>query len=328
LAHYSADKKTVVSADASCYGLGAVLLQKQEDGNLKPVFYASRSMTDTERRYAQVEHEALAVTWACKKFADYITGLKDLTIETDHKPLLALLKTKGLEDLPPRIQRFRMRLMRFKYVIEYTRGKNLVTADALSRAPVSEQQPDEKQRSEEDDLFIRQVIKNIPATEKRLEEIRNESARDRVCQALHRYVKEGWPDSSPEDPELKMFWSVRSEITVQEGLLLFRDRLIIPEILRFDILERIHTGHQGIVKCRALARDCVWWPQMSVQIESMVKECPVCIKERPVPPEPLITTNTPAYPFQKVGMDLFELKKEQYLLIVDYYSRYIELALL
>ena len=62
LAHYSADKKTVVSADASCYGLGAVLLQKQKEGNLKPVFYASRSMTDTERRYGQVEREALAVT--------------------------------------------------------------------------------------------------------------------------------------------------------------------------------------------------------------------------------------------------------------------------
>ena len=58
------------------------------------MFYASRSMTDTERRYAQVEREALAVTWACEKFADYITGLTDLTLETDHKPLLALLKTK------------------------------------------------------------------------------------------------------------------------------------------------------------------------------------------------------------------------------------------
>ena len=84
-------------------GLGVVLLQKQKEGNLKPVFYASRSMTDTERRYAQVEREALAVTWACEKFADYITGLTDLTLETVHKPLLALLKTKSLEDLPPRI---------------------------------------------------------------------------------------------------------------------------------------------------------------------------------------------------------------------------------
>ena len=70
LAHYSADKTTVISADASSFGLGAVLLQKQPDGHLKPVFYASRSMTETERRYAQVEREALAVTWACEKFCD------------------------------------------------------------------------------------------------------------------------------------------------------------------------------------------------------------------------------------------------------------------
>ncbi|KAL8567284.1 hypothetical protein ACOMHN_023327 [Nucella lapillus] len=151
LAHYSADRKTVISADASCFGLGAVFLQKQSDGHLKPVFYASRSMTDTERRYAQVEREALAVTWACEKFSDDITGLHELTIETDHKPLLALLKTTSLEDLPARIQRFRMRLMRFTYSIEYTRRKNLVLADALSPAPVGQQEPDEKKQEEMDD---------------------------------------------------------------------------------------------------------------------------------------------------------------------------------
>ncbi|KAK7106488.1 hypothetical protein V1264_017738 [Littorina saxatilis] len=73
LAHYSPDRKTVVSADASSYGLGAVLFQKQTDETLKPVFYASRSMTPTEQRYAQVEKEALAATWACEKFSEYIT---------------------------------------------------------------------------------------------------------------------------------------------------------------------------------------------------------------------------------------------------------------
>ena len=102
LAHFNPDKPTKVSVDASSYGLGGVLFQKQEN-DWKPVFCASRSLTATEQRYAQVENEALAVTWNCERFQDYLLGLSKFTIETDHKALLALLKTKLLDELIPRI---------------------------------------------------------------------------------------------------------------------------------------------------------------------------------------------------------------------------------
>ena len=102
LAYYDPSKKTILSADASSYGLGAVLLQEQENGERKPIAYLSRSMTSTEQRYAQIEKEALATTWACEKFNDYILG-KDILIETDHKPLVPLFGTKLLDQLPPRI---------------------------------------------------------------------------------------------------------------------------------------------------------------------------------------------------------------------------------
>lgn len=97
--------------DASSYGLGAVLLQ-EVNSSWKPVAYASWLTTETERRYAQKEKEALAITWACEKFADYILG-KKFTIETDHKPLVPLLGTKHLDGLPPRVLRFQLRLARF-----------------------------------------------------------------------------------------------------------------------------------------------------------------------------------------------------------------------
>ncbi|RXN11392.1 Transposon Ty3-G Gag-Pol poly [Labeo rohita] len=109
LALYNPNKELKLSADTSSYGLGAVLLQKEEE-QWKPVVYASRSLTPTEQRYAQVEKEALGLTWGCERFKDFLIG-HHFHLETDHKPLVSLLSIQELAELPPRIQRFRMRLM-------------------------------------------------------------------------------------------------------------------------------------------------------------------------------------------------------------------------
>ena len=87
-------------------------------------------MTSTEQRYAQIEKEALATTWVCEKFNDYILG-KDILIEKDHKPLVPLFGSKNLDELPPRIQRFKMRLMKYSFIISHIPGKDLVIADTL-----------------------------------------------------------------------------------------------------------------------------------------------------------------------------------------------------
>ena len=125
LAFYNPSLPTKITADASSYGLGL----QQSNLAWRPVCYASRSMSETEMRYAQIEKEALAAVWACEKFADYIIGLK-IVIETDHKPPVPLLGTKSLDDLPPRVLRFRLRLARFDYTILHVPEKLLFTADA------------------------------------------------------------------------------------------------------------------------------------------------------------------------------------------------------
>lgn len=326
LAHYRPDRKTKLSADASAYGLGAVLLQQQDDNSMKPVFYISRSLSTTEQRYAPIEKEALAITWACEKLASYIVGLKDLVIETDHKPLLALLKTRNLDELSPRIQRFRMRLMRYYYTIQYTRGKNQMTADALSRAPATQPDEEDKELEEDANMMVNLVIANLHASQKRKDEIRELIQHDDVCRTLIRYCQHGWPATCPADPWLKPYWAARYDISYQDGMLLHGTRILVPDKLRQDILERLHTGHQGVVKTRALAKDCVWWPGLSTQIEKLVENCSVCAKERRVPPEPLLPTPVPEYAWQKVGTDLFEFKGRNYLLVIDYFSKFIEVA--
>ena len=118
LSLYDPGAETKLSSDASSYGLGAVLLQLHQDG-WKPVVYASRSLTETERCYAQIEKEALAITWACEKFSEYILGKQEM----DHKPLVSLLCSKHLDDLPPRVLQFRLRLMRFVFSIVHVPGE-------------------------------------------------------------------------------------------------------------------------------------------------------------------------------------------------------------
>ena len=103
LAWYDATKPLIISADANSYGLGATLLQGEGNGDRKVVAYASRSMTDCESRYAQIEKEALALTWACDRVALYVMGVHIL-LETDHRPLIQLLEQKLLDQLPLRVR--------------------------------------------------------------------------------------------------------------------------------------------------------------------------------------------------------------------------------
>ena len=148
LALYQPGRETKVATDASSFGLGAVLLQRWAD-NWRPVAYASRALSETERGYAQIEKEALANIWACTKFTDYLLGSKFL-IETDHKPLVPLLNTKHLDCLPPRILRFRLRLAKYDYTVVHIPGKLLYAADALSRAPTSPAIPREDDSLQDD----------------------------------------------------------------------------------------------------------------------------------------------------------------------------------
>ena len=120
----------MVSSDASSFGLGAVLMQKQPSGKMRPVAYASRSVTKTEHHYAQINKEAMAITWALKHWAELLIRMR-FKEETNHKPLILLFSTKLIDELPVYIQRFRTRLMRFDFTIMHVPGKLMYTADSL-----------------------------------------------------------------------------------------------------------------------------------------------------------------------------------------------------
>ncbi|UYV67807.1 K02A2.6-like [Cordylochernes scorpioides] len=162
LALFDPSRTTIVSADASSFGLGGVLRQEQSDGSLKPIAYVSRTLSETEKRYSQIEKEGLAIVWTCDRLKDYVTGIK-IHIETDHKPLIAIFTSKSLEDMTPRLQRLKMRMMRYSYQISHIAGKKQIVADMLSRKPMSKPHKDELE--EELSAYIQSI--EFPATEKK-----------------------------------------------------------------------------------------------------------------------------------------------------------------
>ena len=89
LAHYDPDLPIVLAGDASAYGLGAVISHKMPDGTERPVAYASRTLTASERNYSQVEKEALSLVFGIKRFHQYLYG-RQFVLLTDHKPLTTI----------------------------------------------------------------------------------------------------------------------------------------------------------------------------------------------------------------------------------------------
>ena len=323
LCHYDPNRPTVIAADACMNGLGAVLLQKQLDGTSRPVCYASRSLSETEQRYAVIEKEALAATWACEKLREFVTGL-DFELQTDHKPLVPLLLSKDLSQMPPRILRFRMRMMRFAPTVVHVPGKEQITADALSRAPVDGPDSQDATLVDNVEIFAAQTLDLLPASQKKLLEIRDAQREDAILRQVVQYVQAGWPAYIPEQPLLRPYWSNRERFTIVDGLLLYDERLVIPVNLRMDMLNKIHHGHLGMTKCRARAQQSVWWPGLSLAIQDLVGNCQTCKEQLPDKREPLMASPLPDKAWERVGSDLFEYKGKTYLLMIDYYSRWIE----
>ena len=109
-----------------------------------------------------------------------------------------------------------------------------------------------------------------------------------------------------------------------DGIILKGDRIVVPLAMRKEMLQRIHHGHMGIEKSKRRARDALYWPLMSKQIAEMVSRCTVCLEHRKEnTKEPMIPFRVPTIPWEVVATDLFSL---DYLLIVDYLSRYFEVV--
>ena len=310
LAIYDPSKELTLECDASEYGIGCTIRQEG-----KPVAYASRTLSSTECRYAQIEKEMLAIVFGLQKFHHYTFGRKT-SVLSDHKPLIAIVK-KTLSKAPKRLQSMLLRAQMYDFELSYSPGKTIPVADALSRAPLP---------SSDETTYGVNNLTFSPVKEKPTEEIRAVSQNDEEMMQLMKVITTGWPENKSEVPlSVKPYFSYRDELTVQDGLVLRGERLVVPRALRGKMKQKCHAGHLGINSTLRRARDVLYWPGMSQQIREYVETCGVCASMPAKQPEqPVICGEIPTRPWQRVGCDIMTFEQRNYLITTDCYSSYFE----
>ena len=313
LRYFNPKADTTIQTDASQKGLGAVLLQHGQ-----PICYASRALTETEQNYSNIERETLGVVWGLEKFNYFIYG-KHCTLHTDHKPLESIFKKK-LVNCPPRLQRLLIRALKYDVTVKYVKGSEVPIADALSR--VTPQPCTKADQSRQ--IHVHHITRTLPASPIKLQQIREETAKDNTLALLRDTIYEGWPSSRSECLlPLSDFWNFREDLTIEDGIVLKCDRIVVPPTLRPDILKTIHQGHLGVEKCLLRARSTVYWPGITSDITQLVSQCEACQKhQKRTQKEPLLQPEPPCRPWERLSSDLFEHRGQQYLLLSDHYSKF------
>ena len=333
LAYFDPSLPTAVHTDASRLGgLGYALLQRH-DQEWKLVQCGSRFLSDVESRYAVVELEMLAVTWAVRKCHIYLAGMPEFNIITDHRPLVPILNSKSLAEIEnPRLQRLREKLMAYTFTAVWKAGKTHHLPDALSRAPVEQPGPEDEEAEKEVVHQTRNALlarirdeedsdgsAASPMQDVILERVREASRTDETYQKVSEVVMNGFPEHKADLPSLvRPYWCVRERLSIDDGLLVCGARLVIPLSLRREVLERLHDSHQGIDRTKRRARQTVYWPNIDQEITNLVSSCRACHERLPsLPKEPFLTDPQPTRVFQSVSADFFHHAGKTFLVYAD-----------
>ena len=312
--------QTILLTDASrTKGLGYALMQKNDKGQRFLVCCGSTTLNTAQRNYAMVELEALAILYAIDKCSFYLISMPFFEVWTDHRPLEGVFKKDLDATLNHRLATIREKLANFNFTVKHIPGKNNVIADALSRAPLFDQewmaataastsQCDPALQflfdAAENDLWYQSIVKMLETGEE-----------------LHQVAEKNHPAQTFAEiwPQLSIMANGHQKLLLYDSR-----RLVIPEKAKQDILKLLHLSHSGITKTKALAKDLYFWPGMYKDIQHMVEQCQVCREMLPsqatVPNEPFDLSQ--AEPMSHVGADLFQFAGKDYLIVVDRLSGY------
>ena len=349
---FDPERKTCVSPDWSTAGVGYWVHQQHcECRSLTPgccptgwrvTLVGSRFLRGPEQRYAPVEGEALAVAWALEDCRFFTLGCRDLIIATDHKPLVRLLGDRALDDIHnPRLFRIKQRTLMWRYRIVHVPGKDNAAADTASRYPPPESHPQWESDNaalaairreatdgidSHDDLEVTITAVAVAATHAlgavTWARVRHATRQDADLCQLTAYVVSGFPVARDDLPQgLQRFWQHRDALCMVDGVVMRGNRVVVPTVLREEVLQALHSAHQGVGKMTDRALDTVFWPGLTQDLEQVRANCQECWRIAPSQPAlPPASPQVPTRPFQAIAADFFVLRGVGYLVIVDRFS--------
>ena len=320
LSLYNPNYETMIECDASGYGVGSVLMQRQnEQSDWIPVQFASRSLNPSEKNYSNIEREALSVVFGVEKFRKFLLG-KFFIIRNDQKPLRKLFgHNSGVPNSgSARLQRWYLRLSQYNYRFEYSKGVTNVTSDCLSRLPL----PETTSETEPYELvFAMNSLNNMPIS---FEDIKKHTKLDKnLCDLMH-FIKFGYP-STKINSDLNKYKKYADRLSILKGCIMFDNRVLVPDALRELILQQFHEDHPGIVAMKSIVRSLVWYPGISDDVEKLVKSCTICQDNRSKPSQKChVEWPLPQRPWSRIHIDHFFYDNHICLVVIDSFSKYVE----
>ena len=326
----------------------------------KITLVGSRFTHAAESRYAPIEGEALAVADALDKARHFVLGCKNLTIAVDHKPLLKIFGDRSLDHIcNTRLRNLKEKTLRYHFKMVHIPGVKNRAPDTLSRHPTGNNQPPKMVLR--DDIHTVQDSITIPSpripsnlmagvcTDDQLYAIRVENQlQESLISTLHSTHTVNWEQvqvaTSSDDnmllllsaiengipefkhqlpPPIREYHQFRRHLYSSDGVIIYKDRIVIPPSLRPSCMSALHAAHQGISAMTSKAEASIFWPGITNDIQATRANCPHCNRMAPsqaaLPPTP---PTLPEYPFQCICADYFHYQGHTYLVIVDRYSNW------
>ena len=310
-------KPLLLATDASPYGVSAVLSHKYDDGSERPIAYYSRTLTDCEKKYTQIDKEALAIKCGMEKFFYYLFGRR-FTLITDSRPLVSIFSPS--KALPPlsatRMQNYSMYLTSFNYDIVYRNTANHGNADALSRLPRKSEELAELQEVS----AINYITEGAPLN---LKDIAKATSKCKELRPLLS-ILQGEVRAPSKFAKVDI-----TEFTIFDQVIFRGHRVVVPTSCRAAVLKELHDGHFGSKKMKELARRYVWWKGLDQDIEELVQDCNTCLVHANNPPKVFYHNwKVPERSFERVHLDYAGPIDGKYLLLlVDSYSKWLEVSI-